>query len=324
MKTDLTVAICVYNGEKYIGETLRCIMAQSYQEFNLLIVDDCSTDGTRALVERFFRENPRQYELMSLPENGGLNYARHFVENYARTKYIIQTDADDLPYPTMVEKLYHKITSDPDLMVVSCYSEYIDEKGRKIGGGIRMGAPTKEEFYDRAERKKLMFMSVSVVYDRDASLEVGGIKIDGYPEGKPRYQDYCEDLDHWTRMSDLYVKGRAIVTIPEVLYGYRKRAGALSASTLNMNIKIKYIKANLLRRRAGERELSFIEFYNSLSSEQMRTMRRSSAVADSLREGVMRIKRGRVFTGAFYVAKSIMMDPKYFWQKIKANSGLIK
>lgn len=65
-------------------------------------------------------------------------------------------------------------------------------------------------------------MQPTAIYDRDAALSVGGYIIDGFPSGKPRYQDYCEDLDLWTRMSDLYIEGKAIVVIPETLCLYRK------------------------------------------------------------------------------------------------------
>ena len=55
MKTEVTLAICMYNAEKYIEETLACIMTQTMQDFHLLIVNDCSTDGSVECVKRFFK-----------------------------------------------------------------------------------------------------------------------------------------------------------------------------------------------------------------------------------------------------------------------------
>ena len=107
--TEITLAICMYNAEKYIEETLSCIMAQTMQDFHLLIVNDCSTDGSVECVKRFFKQNPHQYELVSLPENKGLCAGRRFVEEHATTKYLLFVDADDCPLPTLMEKLYHKI-----------------------------------------------------------------------------------------------------------------------------------------------------------------------------------------------------------------------
>ena len=136
MEIDLTVAICVYNAEKYIVETLKSVMNQTFQDFDLLIVDDCSTDRSVALVERFFQENPRQYELVRFEENKGIGYARHFAERHAKTKYMMFLDADDVLYPNAVETMYEKIISDVDLMAVGCYLEYIDGRGKKLGGGL--------------------------------------------------------------------------------------------------------------------------------------------------------------------------------------------
>ena len=225
MKTEITLAICMYNAEKYIEETLACIMAQTMQDFHLLIVNDCSTDGSVECVKRFFKQNPRQYELVSLPENRGLCAGRRFVEEHATTKYLLFVDADDCPLPYFVEKLYKKIISDDKLIAVGCYLQYIDLYGRRIKGGIFLGETTKDSFFQKARNGKLIFMASTSLYDREIALSVGGHNINGFPKGKPRYQDLCEDLDLWTRMSDLYTEGKAIVVIPEVLYYYRKGDG---------------------------------------------------------------------------------------------------
>lgn len=121
----------MYNAERYIEETLQCILAQTVQDFHLLIVNDCSTDKSVEIVTRFFQQNPRQYELVNLPQNGGLCAGRRYVEDHATTKYLLFVDADDCPYPTLIEKLYSKISSDHHLMAVGCHLEYMDSWGHK-------------------------------------------------------------------------------------------------------------------------------------------------------------------------------------------------
>ena len=269
---DLTLAICMYNAEKYIEETLSCLMAQTVQSFHLLIVNDCSTDNSVRVVEDFFRRNPRQYELVNLLKNSGLCAGRRYVEEHATTRYILFVDADDCPYPTLVEKLYGKITSDDDLIAVGCHLEYIDSNGKKMKGGIFLGETTKKGFYEKAANEKLIFMQPTAIYDRETALQVGGHNITGFPEGKPRYQDLCEDLDLWTRMSDLYKEKKAIVVVPEILCRYRKHEQALSANSLGMILRMRHIKTNLKRRRRGERELSFIEFRETMSEEKLKKL----------------------------------------------------
>ena len=315
---DLTVAICVYNAERYVEETLKSVMNQTFQGFELLIVDDCSTDGSVALVERFFRENPRQYEIVRFEENRGIGYARHFAERHAKTRYMMFLDSDDVLYPNAVETMYEKIISDVDLMAVGCYLEYIDGHGKKLGGGLFLGETTKEGFYKKAEKGKLIFMQPTAIYDREVALSVGGYVVEGYPEGKPRYQDYCEDLDLWTRMSDLYVEGKAIVVVPEVLCRYRK-GGGLSSSTFYMSIKMRYTKTNVRRRRRGEGDLTFVEFLEGLSAEELKGLRRDAAAADALRNAVFYLHRGNVVMCAWLALKSVWYRPGYWWEKVRHN-----
>ena len=150
--TEITLAICMYNAENYIEETLACITAQTMQDFHLLIVNDSSTDKSVECVERFFEKNPRQYEMVSLPENRGLCAGRRYVEEYANTKYLLFVDADDCPMPTLVEKLYKKISSDSDLMAAGCYQSFMDSKGKDMTGGIFLGEASKEGFYEKAKK----------------------------------------------------------------------------------------------------------------------------------------------------------------------------
>ncbi len=318
MPNSLTLAVCVYNAEKYIKETLQSIMAQTMQDFYLLIVNDCSTDGSIAIVKQFFADNPRQYELVSFEENKGIGYARHFAERYAQTEYMMFLDADDILYRHAIETMYKRITSDNELMAVGCYLEYIDKKGEKIGGGIFLGEKTKESFRKKAVAKKLFFMQPTAIYDRELALSVGGYVIEGYPKGKPRYQDFCEDLDLWTRMSDLYKYGKAIIVVPEVLCKYRK-GGGLSSNSFNMIIKMRYTKTNLLRRRNGKKELTFIEFYDSLSPAQLKELHKDANAADALRQGYYALKKGRIFTFIGKLTASIYNNPTYFIDKFKHN-----
>lgn len=319
MKAKLTLAICMYNAEKYIKETLRCIMAQTMQDFHLLIVNDCSTDKSASLVDNFFTAYPRQYELVNLPKNVGLCAGRRYVEEHATTKYLLFVDADDCPYPTLVEKLYNKITSDNDLMAVGCHLEYMNSNGGKMNGGIFLGEITKEGFYEKATKEKLIFMQPSAIYDRLLALQVGGHNVTGFPDGKPRYQDLCEDLDLWTRMSDLYKEGKAIVVVPEVLCRYRKHEQALSANSLGMILRMRHIKTNLKRRRRGERELSFIEFRDSMSKEELNKLEKDALAADSLRYAYYQLKKGHVLQSFKHLAISIKSNPSYLVDKVKHN-----
>lgn len=317
--TEITLAICMYNAERYIEETLAAIMAQTMQEFHLLIVDDCSTDESAECVRRFFAANPRQYELAALAENGGICAARKFAEQHAETKYLIFVDADDLPYPTLVETLYNKISSDPDLMAVGCYLSYMDKEGKDMTGGIFLGETTKQGFLEKAKREKLIFMQPTAIYDRQAALSVGGFQTEGFPAGKPRYRDYCEDLDLWTRMSDLYTEGKAIVVVPKVLCRYRKHENGLSVNSLEMILRMRHIKTNLKRRRRGLDEFTFTEFLGRLTAEERQKLEKDALAADSLRRAYHFLRKGQLVKCARELFISIKSNPHYIADKVIHN-----
>ena len=317
--TEITLAICMYNAERYIEETLAAIMAQTMQEFHLLIVDDCSTDESAECVRRFFAANPRQYELAALAENGGICAARKFAEQHAETKYLIFVDADDLPYPTLVETLYNKISSDPDLMAVGCYLSYMDKEGKDMTGGIFLGETTKQGFLEKAKREKLIFMQPTAIYDRQAALSVGGFQTEGFPAGKPRYRDYCEDLDLWTRMSDLYTEGKAIVVVPKVLCRYRKHENGLSAHSLEMILRMRHIKTNLKRRRRGLDEFTFTEFLGRLTAEERQKLEKDALAADALRQAYHLLLKGQLAKCAKELFISIKSNPHYIADKVIHN-----
>lgn len=323
MKNSLTVSICMYNAEKYIKKTLQCLTMQTMQNFYLLIVDDCSTDQSIETIERFFREYPRQYELIKLKENRGIANARQIALTHATTKYMIYIDSDDCPLPQLLEKEYNVISSDRELIAVSSWSQFVDAKGNRMKGGLFIGDKSKAAFIERAKAIKRIFLPIQTLFDRECALRVGGFRLDGFPEGKPRYRDFCEDLDLWTRMSDLYIEGKYMVVLPEVLYLYRKVDG-LSSNHFNMIIKMAYVKVNLRLRRSKKKELTFIDYYNSLSTKELKLLHSDAETADCLRNGVFYIKDRKILKGLSLIIKSIWISPSYFIDKVLSNSGIIK
>ena len=313
----------MYNAEKYIEETLACIKAQTMQDFHLLLVDDCSTDRTVEYVERFFQQKQRQYELVKLAQNQGIAYGRNFALHHAQTKYLIFVDSDDLPLPQLLEKEYQVLSNDENLIAVSSWSQFIDAKSKKMRGGLFIGDTTKAQFLKRAQAAKRVYLPIQTMFDRAAAIRVGGFSLDGYPDGKPRYRDFCEDLDLWTRLSDLYAEGKYIIVLPEVLYLYRKSEG-LSSSHFNMIIKMEYVKVNLRRRRKGMEEMSFIDFYNSLSEIERARLQKDSHAADCLRNGIFYIREKKIIRGLALLFECVWNHPSYIIDKVIANSGLLK
>lgn len=315
---DLTVAICMYNAERYVEETLAAVVAQTMQEFHLLIVNDCSTDGSVAVVERFFQTHPRQYELVSFDENQGICYARNFALNHAPTRYLVFVDSDDIPLPQLLEKEYAVISADQQLTAVSCWSEFVDTNSNRINGGLYIGDTTKEAFAARAAAGKRIFLPIQTMMVCEDAIAVGGFECDSFPDGKPRYRDFCEDLDLWTRLSDLYADGKYIVSLPEVLYRYRKGDG-LSSNHFNMIIKMEYTKHNVRRRRRGLANVTFVEFLNTLSPERIERLKKDSLSADALKNAVFYLHKHKYWSAVKQIYVSVRHNPGYIVDKIRHN-----
>ena len=319
MQHNLTVIICVYNCEQYIEQALQGIVNQTFQDFNLLVIDDCSTDRSVQKVKAFLAHNGRDYRLVQFKQNGGIAAARKYALENIATKYFMFHDADDIAYPNLIEKLFAKIIDDTDFIGVGCYLEYIDESGRKLGGGLYVGETTKDGFIKKAEAEKLIFMQPTAIVNREFALKAGGFKIDDFEIDSIRYQDYCEDLDLFTRMSDFYKEGKAIIVLPEVLCQYRKMSNTTSSNTFGMLIKIKYVKSNLMRRRKGLQELKFTEFYRSLSNKNVVSLKKEAKAAILLKQGYILIRNKRVISGGLKIIQSIMERPDYFKDKLLSN-----
>ena len=318
----ISIIVPCYNTKLYIEQCMRSLMQQTLKDIEIICIDGSSNDGSYEILKQFEREDSR-IKIFS-KTNEGVSLSRNYGISKAKGKYLMFVDADDCPYPTLVEKLYNKITSDNDLMAVGCHLEYMNSNGGKMNGGIFLGEITKEGFYEKATKEKLIFMQPTAIYDRLLALQVGGHNIMGFPDGKPRYQDLCEDLDLWTRMSDLYKEGKAIVVVPEVLCRYRKHEQALSANSLGMILRMRHIKTNLKRRRRGERELTFIEFRDSISKEELKRLEKEAKSADCLRNAYYCLKKGKLISFIKYFSVSIACNPGYLVDKVKHNLLKIK
>lgn len=120
-------------------------------------------------------------------------------------------------------------------------------------------------------------------------------------------------------MSDFYNDGKAIIVVPEVLCKYRKHEKALSANSLGMILRMRHIKKNLKRRRRGESELSFIEFRNQLTDEELSKLSREAQSADALRVAYYSLRKGQLWMGLKYLIISIQSNPGYIVDKVKHN-----
>ena len=132
METPLvTVVICTYNGEGFLEKTLRSVFAQTYTNYEVVIVDDGSTDGTAEIIRRFSRENDCVRPYFRI--NSGLPASRNFAFKQAKGSWIAIIDQDDLCYPSRLSRQVEISRTYPSAGLVFCNTHYINEEDDVIG-----------------------------------------------------------------------------------------------------------------------------------------------------------------------------------------------
>lgn len=119
-----------YNCGKFIGETIESVLRQTYQNWELIIVDDCSQDNTKAVVERYLNQD-RRIKYFLLETNCGAAVARNKAMEMASGKYMAFLDSDDLWLPQKLEQQIAFMEANHYNFVCTAY-EQIDEAGRPL------------------------------------------------------------------------------------------------------------------------------------------------------------------------------------------------
>ncbi|MBO5031627.1 MAG: glycosyltransferase family 2 protein [Lachnospiraceae bacterium] len=161
----VSIVVPVYNAEKFLEETIGCVQAQTYTKWELLLVDDCSTDGSRALIETKEKEDGR-IRLVAQRENGGAAKARNRGIKEAAGQYLCFLDADDIWLPdklgTEVEVLRTIQKMNPQAGFVFMGYEFADESGRGLGKIVHV----PEQITYRQALKNTTIFTSTVMIDR--------------------------------------------------------------------------------------------------------------------------------------------------------------
>jgi teichuronic acid biosynthesis glycosyltransferase TuaG len=129
----ISIIVPVYNVEKYIEETISCVTAQTCKDWELLLVEDCGTDGTLEVIKRYMDNNgDARIRLIRQTTNQGAARARNRGLQEARGRYIAYLDADDLWVPEKLERELAFMKEKDAAFVFTGY-EFADEQGRGTG-----------------------------------------------------------------------------------------------------------------------------------------------------------------------------------------------
>lgn len=231
----VSVIIPVYNGERFVEEAVRSAVNQTYSKIEVIVVDDCSEDSTRRLVEKLasFHQCIRYY---ALDRNSGPGIARKEGVKYAEGRYIAFLDSDDIWRPAKIEHQIRLLREkDADFSYTAI--KVIDENGKSLNRHIHV----KDSVNYSTLQKNTMIATSSVLLDRNGTgdLEMSTKRL-------------CEDYATWLK---LLRGGRIAYGIDKPLVYYRETKKSLSSNPVQSmkNVwltqvkeeKINWIKAGL-------------------------------------------------------------------------------
>jgi glycosyltransferase involved in cell wall biosynthesis len=202
----ISVLMPVYNAERYVTEAVESILAQTFCEFEFLIIDDGSTDRSRILLEDLAARDSR-IRFFSRANTG---YTQALNEGLAlsRGTFIARMDADDVSVPTRFEIQLAYLRAHPDCVAVGTGVLLIDPDGQPLCGWA------KSQSHEEIDRAHLggqggAMVHPATIFRRDTLLAIGGYRVEFEP---------AEDLDVFLRLAE---RGR-LANVPDVLVHYRQ------------------------------------------------------------------------------------------------------
>lgn len=176
----ISIVLPVYNGEEYLRQSIDSILAQTYPNFELIIVNDCSTDSTPDIINEYLVKDKR-IRVINNETNQRLPKSLNIGFNESKGDYLTWTSDDNLMKPNALNELLHAIKdSDSDLAFSRC--DTIDKQGNKIG--------ETEKIIDLDDIYYNNIVLASFLYKRCLHEELGGYDIGKF---------LVEDYDFWLR-----------------------------------------------------------------------------------------------------------------------------
>ena len=158
MKEGVSILICCYNSGRYLEETLRSVYAQTMQDFEVIIVDDGSTDDTAAIARRCADDRTR---IVSLKENRGVSYVRNLAVSLSKNRWVALLDSDDLWETDKLEKQMAFVKEHPEAGLVFTGSAFIDEAGKRYDSVLHV--PSAVGFEELKKQNVISCSSVLIL-----------------------------------------------------------------------------------------------------------------------------------------------------------------
>jgi glycosyltransferase involved in cell wall biosynthesis len=295
----ISVVMPVFNGQRFLAEAMDSLLAQTFRDFEVLAVDDGSTDDSPAILRRYAKADPRVRVIHG--DHAGISAALNRGIEASTHQWIARIDADDVASPDRFAKQIAAAKSNPNVVVWGTFAQHVDAAG-KVLGLSRTGPTSEAEFSAlRAAGEDVYVIHPTSMLRKDVVLKVGG--YDG------RF-NYCEDFELFDRMAE----HGGVVAIPEPLLLYRIHATSISMQRFfTMRRFSNFVRARAKARLAG-RVLTYEQF-EADAKKRSRIARAADALHTSsgfyYRKAGLAASEGAKVKAVGFLAASALMNPAY-------------
>lgn len=230
MSPKVSVVMSVCNGEKYLREAIDSILDQTFTDFEFIIINDGSTDGTREILESY--SDSRIFLLHQ--KNVGLTKSLNKGLKMVRGEYIARQDADDISFPNRLERQIAFLDKNPEIAMVGSACVRINHDGKYID---LIKYPTDNESIKTALLKFNPFWHTSILIRKRCLDKVGYYR---------EFFKFTQDYDLWLRISEKY----KVANIAEPLVKYRFELNSITVNKLEEQLLMR----DLARKMALERK----------------------------------------------------------------------
>lgn len=298
----VSVVIPVFNGERYLDQAVESVLAQTHSDFELIIVDDGSSDDSANIAERRARRDAR-VRLLRQP-NGGVAAARNTGLEAARGEWVACLDHDDLMLPHRLERQIAFIAAHPEVKLFGSVCEYINERGRPCGHTVSAPLRSRADLDALLAKGRLIGLThPSVIMHRETIRALGGYD----PAMEP-----AEDLDLWMRVAQA---GHLVLQDDEVLTRYRVHGRSITGGQVaKISRASTLVAARAAARAAGRPEPSMHELLQDQGPRSIR--QRLDAIRQQLgwvyfRRAGVALANGRWLEGVPCLAAAFCLRPLY-------------
>jgi glycosyltransferase involved in cell wall biosynthesis len=185
----VSIIFTSYNHQEYLKQALDSLLAQSYANIEVVIIDDCSTDGSQEILKQY-GSHPKVNLKLQEKNSGSYVKASNLGASYAKGEYLLFAQCDDFAEPTQLEKLLRTFEGNPSIGVAFCKSLLIDEQGKSLGDDFQIREASFRKFCESnvviPKRRMREFLSKSCVIPnlsaamikREIFLKSGGLSTD--------------------------------------------------------------------------------------------------------------------------------------------------